>query len=346
MNPFNDDDASDTGETQQQQQIPSTPNQLPFASPMCRPFISGAPGQPRQQRRPNLASVATTPVVGGIDAALNCSTTPIALMQRVAPSSPFLSKRGSHSPISNGTWKRINVKTTRPRYDDTPITISGAQNGSTKPQDCLLDLNDLETIPLHTTHLFRVPPVGFECNNEVTFSFTNNKSEKKKKVGEVKEIAPHFSFATEVKPTQGSNEKLGCNCRNSKCLKLYCECLRRGDFCDPSCNCHECENHHYSKVRETKIREIEKKNPLAFKPLVSAKEITDVKAHHKGCNCKKSNCLKNYCECHQFGVMCTPACKCVSCKNTAEGIAERGSAVKNAPSKLGVKADMKAARVA
>ncbi|KAL6215144.1 hypothetical protein ACLB2K_014575 [Fragaria x ananassa] len=112
-----------------------------------------------------------------------------------------------------------------------------------------------------------------------------------------------------------------CNCKKTKCLKLYCDCFSAGIYCDTTCACQECFNkpEYEDTVLETR-QIIESRNPLAFAPKVLEREdenqFTPASARHKrGCNCKKSMCLKKYCECYQANVGCSNGCRCEGCQN-------------------------------
>ena len=37
-------------------------------------------------------------------------------------------------------------------------------------------------------------------------------------------------------------EEKTCNCRHSKCMKLYCECFSAGQECSKLCRCFDCHN--------------------------------------------------------------------------------------------------------
>ncbi|XP_015039909.2 protein lin-54 homolog isoform X2 [Drosophila pseudoobscura] len=106
-----------------------------------------------------------------------------------------------------------------------------------------------------------------------------------------------------------------CNCSKSQCLKLYCDCFANGEFCQ-DCTCKDCFNNlDYEVERERAIRSCLDRNPSAFKPKITAPNSGDMRLHNKGCNCKRSGCLKNYCECYEAKIPCSSICKCVGCRN-------------------------------
>lgn len=109
--------------------------------------------------------------------------------------------------------------------------------------------------------------------------------------------------------------KKPCNCAKSHCLKLYCECFARGSACD-NCNCSNCLNNvFHEEERRKAIKLTLERNPLAFHPKIGEGE----RKHSKGCNCKRSGCLKNYCECFEAKISCSDLCRCQGCRNFENG---------------------------
>ncbi len=112
-----------------------------------------------------------------------------------------------------------------------------------------------------------------------------------------------------------ARRKVCCNCKKSHCLKLYCECFSSRSMCD-GCNCVDCRNRpEFYETRESAIQSIEEKNSGAFNPKIVRIQGPSLLHHTRGCHCKKSNCLKKYCECYQNGAHCTSKCQCEGCCN-------------------------------
>ena len=107
--------------------------------------------------------------------------------------------------------------------------------------------------------------------------------------------------------TNSGRHSQGCNCKNSKCLKMYCECFARGKKCG-GCNCRGCLNteSNNSLVIRASLSVL-RKNPLAFSPSQQGTV---------SCNCSKSGCTKKYCRCFLNSRKCTAACQCTVCKNS------------------------------
>lgn len=93
---------------------------------------------------------------------------------------------------------------------------------------------------------------------------------------------------------------------------MYCDCFRMSETCRDTCNCMDCNNtEKYATVRNHARKQILDRNPEAFKPRVKE----EAREHLTGCHCRKSACLKKYCECYNGNVTCTSRCRCLDCQN-------------------------------
>ncbi|XP_056633113.1 protein lin-54 homolog [Diorhabda sublineata] len=143
------------------------------------------------------------------------------------------------------------------------------------------------------------------------------------KTNAVSENTSPVSTKEEV-DANGMRPRKPCNCNKSQCLKLYCDCFANGEFCY-MCNCMNCYNNlENEEHRNRAIKACLERNPNAFRPKIGkAKDVAgdiSIRKHTKGCNCKRSGCLKNYCECYEAKIACSNNCKCIGCRNIEDSV--------------------------
>jgi len=167
-------------------------------------------------------------------------------------------------------------------------------------------------------------------SNKSSSPLQSNSSNLTTNLPSTRNISHNDSLRTSTPSLNVANEvpkRKPCNCTKSQCLKLYCDCFANGEFCS-GCNCTNCFNSlTKEKERQKAISQCLERNPEAFRPKIGKAIKHTVgepapdsieRRHTKGCNCKRSGCLKNYCECYEAKILCSNLCKCCGCKNYEE----------------------------
>lgn len=188
---------------------------------------------------------------------------------------------------------------------------------------------ELEDLELEGSFISTIENPGFSSKNSKKFKNSNKRFplQETSQILNFDKDSQSFDSGIKSKNRRSVLEKkpngvkqkplVACNCKKSKCLRLYCECFAKGLICGVDCNCDGCHNNEdLSELRELVVQETLEKNPFAFKS--KYKRIVnenDKILHSRGCNCSKTGCVKNYCECYNAGTGCSRLCRCSNCKN-------------------------------
>jgi hypothetical protein len=151
----------------------------------------------------------------------------------------------------------------------------------------------------------------------------------------VKYVDSHVRFKKKHTPslplrgvTQAGESSVPCHCGNTKCLRMYCGCFKRGELCSKRCTCFKCAN--VSVLDKRRIEAVKRVHYIKAKewhrPAVYQDSFLDDSKLNldanvvegtvtRVCACVNSGCNKKYCICYRNGTKCTEICTCITCYN-------------------------------
>ncbi|XP_039025924.1 protein tesmin/TSO1-like CXC 7 [Hibiscus syriacus] len=213
------------------------------------------------------------------------------------------------------------IKSVEKTSDSVNITVTGRSSSHIPPKKKLtrqLVFTEFGLSPvIATSPPFPMQKLSSEMNLSPRSPFSSNSKSSDSPI-------PWVNIKANNGTPKGPKQ---CGCKQSKCLKLYCDCFASGEYCNGCICCDCCNNVENEDLRKAASEVILERNPHAFKPKISSSpcsprdvegdkmDAPQVGRHERGCHCKKSECLKRYCECFQANVFCSQNCKCVDCKN-------------------------------
>ena len=94
-----------------------------------------------------------------------------------------------------------------------------------------------------------------ECSCQNCLNDDEMNSERMKAVKSIKLKNPE-AFDSKFSFDDNSKKKIkkkGCNCKNSSCMKKYCDCFSINAKCSEDCNCNNCKNKDEGVIKKIKV---------------------------------------------------------------------------------------------
>ena len=117
--------------------------------------------------------------------------------------------------------------------------------------------------------------------------------------------------------TQDKHKTRSCGCQKNACLKLYCDCFAGQELCSPEhCCCSDCGNLDRTDTKRLlAIESARSRNAFSEYRPTRRERKADKSGKAVFCGCKKSRCLKRYCDCFFARARCNERCGCTDCYN-------------------------------
>lgn len=112
-----------------------------------------------------------------------------------------------------------------------------------------------------------------------------------------------------------AKRRVSCNCKNSSCVKMYCECFRESNSCRPHCKCKDCKNIHNNDVQTRVPAAIRRQSNEMSTRIDRDRTSSELSTKSQLFRCRRPQCQEGHCNCRNNRLYCKSSYRRAKCSN-------------------------------